>query len=74
MARTNISGVVKKKTDEESTQKQKHMAFPWVVNGSCTQRRQLEMDWVNHDGCLLCGKEGSEYHRLFECVAQQKYG
>ena len=47
------------------------MAVPPVVRGAWTHKRQQEMDWVSYDRCLHCGKEGSEYHRLYECEAHK---
>ena len=48
------------------------MAFSEVVNGAWTHKRQMEIDWVKNVRCQQCGKEGSEYNRLFECVAQER--
>ena len=39
-----------------------------VANGFGTPISQLEMDWVNNGTCQRWGKEGSEYHSLYECI------
>ena len=59
------------KKKSEWTQKHTHVAFSREVNGSWTQERQLETDWVSTDRCQQCRKEGSEDHRLYECVAHK---
>ena len=57
----------------EWTQKHQHIAISWVVKGAWKHIRQQEqMNAVKNDICKRCGKEESEYHCLYFCLAHDR--
>ena len=60
--------LLRKKTNEEWTEKHRNAARKLVPEGGWVQQRLFDIGWSDASKCYACHKEeGTEKHRLYHC-------